>query len=138
MRAWWYLLRPKHHGALVAVWVDDRVLILRQSYRPHLSLPGGGVRRGERPIDAALRELREEVGLTLPESALSIAWEGTHFWDWRHDHVTIFEARLDSVPPVRVDGREIVEARLISPLAVLAGPRAPFVEGYLLRALSRK
>jgi hypothetical protein len=31
----------------------------------------------------------------------------------------------------------VVEARLINPLAVLAGPQAPFVEAYLLQRLAQ-
>jgi 8-oxo-dGTP pyrophosphatase MutT (NUDIX family) len=137
MRAWWFVARPHHRGALVAVWVEDRVLVLRQSYRVHLNLPGGGLGHGETPEFAARRELREEVGLELPPDALRVAWEGESFWDWRRDYVTIFEAHLDAVPDLMPDGREVIEARLIHPLAVLAGPQAPFVEKYLLQRLGQ-
>jgi len=136
MRAWWFVARPHHRGALVAVWVGDRILVLRQSYRVHLNLPGGGVRGDETPEQAARRELREEVGLELPADALRVAWEGVALWDWRHDHVTIFETHLNALPNLAPDGREVVEARLIHPLAALAGPQAPFVEKYLLQRLS--
>ncbi len=91
---------------MVAVWVGDRVLVLRQSYRVHLNLPGGGIEKGETPIEAALRELREEVGLELPPEVVEVAWVGEALWDWRHDHVTIFEVHLDGLPPLRPDGRE--------------------------------
>jgi hypothetical protein len=51
--------------------------------------------------------------------------------------VTIFEANLDAMPDLSPDGREVIEARLINPLAVLAGPQAPFVEKYLLQRLAQ-
>lgn len=134
----WYLIRPAHRGAMVAVWVDDRVLVLRQSYRSHLNFPGGGIGRNETAADAALRELREEVGLTLEPSQLRLAWEQEAIWDWRRDHVTIFEATLSTLPKLAPDGREVVEARLISPIAVLAGPKPVFIEAYLLARLSAR
>ena len=32
-RLWWRLRRPDHDGAMVAVWLDGRVLAVQQSYR---------------------------------------------------------------------------------------------------------
>src|SRR3712207_7154589 len=48
---WWWLRRPDHHGAVVAVWLGRRILVVQQSYRSNLSWPGGGIRRGESPRD---------------------------------------------------------------------------------------
>ena len=62
-RLWWRVRRPAHDGAVVAIWLDDgRILAVQQSYRSNLSWPGGGIRRGEAPREAARRELREELG----------------------------------------------------------------------------
>lgn len=45
---------------------DDEVLLIRRGSPPRLgewSLPGGRIEPGERAVDAALRELREETGV---------------------------------------------------------------------------
>ena len=57
------LLSPVAFGAhALLVDRDGRVAFARHSYRPGLSLPGGGVKRGEPPDQAILRELAEELG----------------------------------------------------------------------------
>jgi 8-oxo-dGTP pyrophosphatase MutT (NUDIX family) len=55
---------PVAFGALALVEQGGKVVLVRHSYAPGWRLPGGGVRRGEPPEDAVLRELREEIGLT--------------------------------------------------------------------------
>lgn len=58
------LLSPVALGAFaLAEDKDGRILLARHSYASGWSLPGGGVGRGEPPIEAVVREVREEVGL---------------------------------------------------------------------------
>jgi 8-oxo-dGTP diphosphatase len=51
---------------LVPLSADGRVLLLHHIFHPHMpwGLPGGWLGRGEAPADCALRELKEETGLT--------------------------------------------------------------------------
>ena len=52
--------------ANVAVFHTDKVLLLRRATEPAKglwTLPGGGINRGETPLEAAIRELEEETGL---------------------------------------------------------------------------
>ena len=78
-RIWWWLARPRHDGAVVAVYVGAALLLVRSSYRAGWHLPGGGVRRGEMPEAAARRELAEEIGLAAP--ALLPAGVACSIWD---------------------------------------------------------
>jgi hypothetical protein len=82
LRLWWWLRRPDHRGALVAVWLDGRILAVRQSYRTNLSWPGGGIRHGEDPGDAARRELAEELGLVVQSADLVLVREMIVDWDF--------------------------------------------------------
>ncbi len=130
-RQWWRLRRPDHAGALVALWHDGRVLALRQTYHHVLTFPGGGIERGEQPVEAACRELREELGLQILPAALHLAWEQVAEWDFRRDHVWIFELVLPAAPVLRPDRREVDEALFLSPDELLAFPLPPFVRDYL-------
>lgn len=61
-------------AASVAVFRDHRVLLARRAAEPGrglFALPGGVVEPGERMADAALRELREEVGVTARIAAFN-------------------------------------------------------------------
>jgi 8-oxo-dGTP pyrophosphatase MutT (NUDIX family) len=124
-RIWWRLTRPRHEGVVVAVYVGPALLLVRTSYLVGWHLPGGGVRRGETPEAAARRELAEEIGLTV--SALLPAGVTCGMWgDGRRTRVHFFELRLVELPKLRLDNREIVAARLTSPIElhrmVLTGP----------------
>jgi 8-oxo-dGTP diphosphatase len=53
-------------GAICAIERPDGALLLvRQSYRRNWGIPGGLLKRGEQPADAARREVDEEVGLAI-------------------------------------------------------------------------
>jgi 8-oxo-dGTP diphosphatase len=112
-RAWWYLRRPRHEGALVAIYVGRALLLLKSSYRAEWNFPGGSVRPGETPEVAALREMEEEIGLS--SYPLLPAGSACGIWDGRRDQVHFFELHLDCLPELRLDNREIIAAHLASP-----------------------
>ncbi|MFF5445733.1 NUDIX domain-containing protein [Streptomyces sp. NPDC012888] len=55
----------------------DRVLLVDPTYKPGWEFPGGVVERGEAPARAGVREVAEELGLTLDRAPglLLIDWE---------------------------------------------------------------
>src|SRR4051812_6082717 len=112
-RVWWHLSGQQHEGALVAVQIDHSLLLVRSSYRRAWNFPGGGVRRGETPELAARRELVEEIGLVTREPLMPVS-EARGRWDGRHDRVHFFRLRLEAMPSLRFDNREIIGARLVS------------------------
>ena len=57
-------------GSSIALWRADEVLVVKRRNPPRRwSLPGGRVEWGERLVDAAIRELYEESGLSVNEAA---------------------------------------------------------------------
>jgi len=131
LRMWWRVRRPRHEGALVAVYVGRELLLLKSSYRTTWNFPGGAVRRGETPDVAARRELMEEVGLTakalLPAGGVSGDWGG------RRAQIHFFELRLDRPPELRLDNREIIAARWTSPDELPGMAVTGVVSAYLRR-----
>ena len=128
-RLWWRLIRPRHQGAVVAVYVGSALLLVRSSYRRGWHLPGGGVRRGETPEIAARRELAEEIGLRA--SGLLALGSTCGTWDGRRDRVHFFELRLAELPELKLDNREVIAARLTSRAElqsmVVTGPLAVYL-----------
>lgn len=131
LRVWWFIWRPRHDGAVIAVWLDGRVLMVRHSYRNRLSWPGGGVKSGEQPIDAAIRELDEELGLRVQRESLAFHGSVMERWEKRYDHARIFELRLAAEPALQPDGREVIGAQFMTPADALRRPLIPFVATYL-------
>ena len=122
VRRWWRLTRPRSRGAFVAVWAQGRILTLQNSYVSFRSFPGGGIRRHEAPSAAAARECREEVGLAVSPASLQLEFVTEQDWEGKKDVVWMYRIELEEAPPLRVDHREVVEARFMVPSEALAGP----------------
>ena len=101
-------------GAAIALWWDDRLLVVQTSYHDMLDLPGGSIDGDEAPLDAAIRELREETGLEAAPAALTAV--GTYRYDDMGRRITsyVFAYRPSTPPTPVVDRREIVWAGLLS------------------------
>lgn len=131
LRAYWRIRRPNTHGALIAVWYEGRLLLVKNSYRRFYTLPGGYVRSGESAAAAAQRELEEEVDLRLPLDRLREVYSRTHEFENRLDKITIVEVEVDEPPALDVDNREVVWASFEPPDAILRRPIVPHLAEYL-------
>ena len=127
----WYMFRPQKRGVFIAVWHHGELLLIRNSYRRWYALPAGGVRRGETPAHAALRELREEVGIAAEPHALHFAVEIPTTFEFKRDRCSFFEVQFDARPDIRIDGREVIWAGFMTPSAALQTQLAPPVRAYL-------
>lgn len=68
----WYLhFRLRPHRSRVLVICDGEVLLIKGWLGSGAwSLPGGGIKKGESIPAASVRELKEEVGIAVPESSV--------------------------------------------------------------------
>ena len=120
-------------GAFVAIRAPDDVLVVRHSYRPRLDFVGGGIERGESARDAAVREVREEVGITPAPGALRELGRIRRGFRPVDEVDTLFEWRVDHLPAVRVDGREVVWAGGLRSIAFDRRDQEITVRWYLRR-----
>ena len=107
--------------------------MIRNSYRSSYALPAGGVRRGEEPAHAALRELKEEVGITATPEVLRFVGDIFTTFEFKRDRCSFFEIELDVRPKVTVDGREVVWAGFLTPAEALERGLVPPAREYLQR-----
>lgn len=93
----------------------DDVLLIRRGTPPRQgewSLPGGRIEPGERAIDAALRELREETGVEAEITGLIDVVDGVFPEAGQHYVLIDYAARWISGEPVA--GDDAVEARFVA------------------------
>ncbi len=133
----WRFTKPRHFGALVMLWHDKRVLLVRTSYQDGWVAPGGGIKADEAPVQAAIREASEELGLQLTLEDLRHALAVEHFWDNRRDKVQIFELEVSDAPKIRIDNREIIEARFVTLEEALSLHLAPHLHDYFQMTAAR-
>ena len=130
-RVWWFMRRPRTSGAVVALWSGGRVLLLRTSYRPQYSLPGGFVKASETPAQGAARELFEELEIEVRPSELRAAWRSTAQFEHRDDAISIFEYDLDGQLAIEPNGREVGWIGWKTPAEAMALPLLPHIREYL-------
>lgn len=116
-RAGWWVLRawglidPRTKEGVKCVLVrDGEVLLVRHTYgdRGRWELPGGGIKRGERPLEAARREIAEELGLAIDDWA-SHGDLFARIDRRRADRLWCFSAEVGE-RPLELDGAEIAAA----------------------------
>jgi 8-oxo-dGTP pyrophosphatase MutT (NUDIX family) len=108
LRVYWFFRRPDTSGVKCVLTDGDRILLVRHSYGPRgWDLPGGSIRPGEAPVDAARREMNEELGIAIHDFGRlgEIVVHDEH----REDHVHCFSAELRA-PRLTIDHGELVTA----------------------------
>jgi 8-oxo-dGTP pyrophosphatase MutT (NUDIX family) len=108
MRIYWFVVRPQLIGVKCVVTHGDDVLLVRHTYGCRdWDLPGGGVKRHEPPVDAARREMQEELGRRIDDWLALGQLQGTA--NHHRDRLHLFQGQLDD-RQVDLDLTELAEA----------------------------
>ena len=106
-------------GACFALFRDDTVLLVERSKPPRQglwSLPGGHVEPGETAVDAAMRELTEETGITAVSEGLvdvlDVIVRDAHGSLQAHYLLAVFYGRWQTGEPV--PSSDAADARFVA------------------------
>lgn len=122
-KLWWRWRHPRVIGCRVLAFdAQGCVLLIRHSYGSGRWLPpGGGMARGEDPVAAARRELREEAGCALEDTIeVAMVEEDLH---GAVNQVHVVAGRLSG--EAHADRREVIAARCFPLDALPADMPAP-------------
>lgn len=115
-----FIFRPAVRGVNVAIWKNDNLLLVKNSYRRQYTLPGGYVKVGESPTAAAVRELNEEVGLISYPNQLNHSRQYTFTALYKRETVDIYEMTLRNDAVITIDNQEVIWAGFMPPEKALS------------------
>lgn len=134
-------------GVYALAMYRDNVILIRKSRGPYTGrwdLPGGGVEFGESPLDALVREVQEETGLSFADPVLLdvaslrvsyVAADGVE--EDLHQIGILYRVTVESVDGLRMDadGQDSLGSRLV-PLGEAAELElTPFTRAAIRHAL---
>ncbi len=120
-------------SAAVVLWRGDELLVMKRAGGFSAGgwfLPGGHLGLGERPADAAARELREETGIEVDPASLRIVDVMTYDHDGTTAHCIIYNGECAGATECVVNEEHYV-AKWMTPEAYIAR----FLDGERLRGL---
>ena len=110
----WFFTRPTVYGVYIAVWYKNNILVIKNSYRKRFTIPCGRIKRSEELLEAAVRELHEEVNIKVTKAQLDFVGKYSANYSNVCDVGSFFEIKMSELPKIRVDNREVVWAQFMT------------------------
>ncbi|MCG8569651.1 MAG: NUDIX hydrolase [Spirochaetes bacterium] len=109
-----FFFRPRINGVHVAVWYQNKILMIKNSYRKILGIPAGRLKKNEEEVVGACRELREETGIKAKTEDLNKVLDIIQEEKYATDHIILFEYHPTELPEIQVDNKEVIWAQFMS------------------------
>lgn len=115
--------RPASAG-MVVYNHQNEALVVKANYKPYWSFPGGWIEEGQTPLQAAIRELEEEVGIKIERESTKFLFTMNRISDVMQSYQFMFECNqpIDSATPITLQPEEIDAYAFVSREEVLADP----------------
>ena len=94
LAAWLKSVSRVSSAALILEDAEGRALIVKAHYKSYWTFPGGVIDLGETPLQGAVRETREEVGLTIDPAMVTFAWVANRTSKLADTYQFVFRAPL--------------------------------------------
>ncbi|HET8884063.1 MAG TPA: NUDIX hydrolase [Candidatus Saccharimonadales bacterium] len=120
---WLHTLHARPSSAVIILEDEqERALIVKANYKSHWTFPGGVIDAGETPKQAAVREIKEEVGLTIGIDSVQFGWMVARHSAAVDTYQFIFKARLQPgmADQIILQESEIDDWQLVSKTDVLS------------------
>jgi len=121
--------KPKLEVAVCFIHSGDKVLFMKRlPYKPQgntWGIPGGKADSGESAQEAAIREIREETGIAIPEQAISDLGEVFVRYPEMDYTLHLFEYKADTLPRVTYNPKEHSDYKWVTLEEALQLPLIP-------------
>lgn len=124
--AWKASLDTRWSSAGVAmIRGDGQVLVVKANYKAYWSFPGGIINKGESPLEAAIREVQEEVGVILDANDIQFRFVADRTSPRAQTFMFLFETRQSVIDDatIFIDETEIEEYAFVTKQQILDGDK---------------
>lgn len=97
---YWKKFNIRTYGVRVMILYDNTFILVRHWYNPLWVMPGGGIKKHETPEQAAIREVKEEIGLEIEQLDYRLGTYSNHK-EGKNDTIHCFVVELDKKPQLK-------------------------------------
>lgn len=120
----------------ICLITPEGIILQVRSRNEGLGLWGGSLEYGETPIEGAIREMKEETGITLKEEELEYVETDTHYYEYPNKDKALFTAhryvvRLPGIPEINLDEESIGYAIIREMIPGILVNDREFIERFL-------